>query len=217
MTGESRRSRRALEGRRRPQRSAADSRVLRRKLSAVLAGGLVLGIGAVTTLAAWTDQEQAQGTFTSGIFKLESRTDAGAFADHTGTAAQLAFNAAEISPGSLHYAFLDVKTTTASTSSGTAKFLPGVVSADPSGLAVSLKLRATVIAASATCNAAAVSGVSQVAIDAVPAALSDKPLSAKGANTQRYCLEVGMVASTPSTLQGKSAMVTWTVSGTSDS
>lgn len=54
----------------------------RRKLLAITAGGLVLGLGGVLTLASWTDQEAAQGSFAAGTFALESSTDDAAF---TGT------------------------------------------------------------------------------------------------------------------------------------
>ena len=43
----------------------------RRKVLALLAGGTVLGLGTVVTLAAWTDSEFATGTFTAGTFDLE--------------------------------------------------------------------------------------------------------------------------------------------------
>ena len=46
---------------------------------AVLAAGLVLGTGVVATLAAWTDQEFATGTFAAGTFDLE-----GAFTEAAG-------------------------------------------------------------------------------------------------------------------------------------
>jgi len=54
----------------------------RRKVRAVLAGGLVLGVGAAVTLAAWNDSEFATGTFTAGTFNLEGSTDGTTFTDH---------------------------------------------------------------------------------------------------------------------------------------
>jgi predicted ribosomally synthesized peptide with SipW-like signal peptide len=57
------------------------------KIRAVLAGGLVLGIGAAVTLAAWNDSEFAQGTFTAGTFNLEGSTDGAAFAEHATSSA----------------------------------------------------------------------------------------------------------------------------------
>ncbi|MFJ4027417.1 SipW-dependent-type signal peptide-containing protein [Paenarthrobacter sp. NPDC089989] len=69
------------------------------KIRAVLAGGLVLGVGAAITLAAWNDSEFAQGTFTAGAFNLEGSTDGTAFAEHpAGSPATLSFTA---NPGSL--------------------------------------------------------------------------------------------------------------------
>lgn len=217
MTDALRRDRRPGKGRRRGSVRTSGRHFSRRKAAAVLAGGLVLGVGAVNTLAAWTDNEQAQATFATGVFALESRVAAGSFADHTASPAQLQFNAASVSPGSLHYAFIDVKTTGTSTLAGMASFKPGTVSDDAAGLADFLKLRAVVIGSTTTCNAAALDGTTLVAVNAVPAALGDRPLSAAGGNTLRYCLEVSMVANAPSTLQGKNAKVTWTVAGTSDS
>ncbi|MGP9539886.1 SipW-dependent-type signal peptide-containing protein [Brachybacterium sp. AOP43-C2-M15] len=64
-----------------------------RKVRALLAGGLVLGVGAAVTLAAWTDQEWAIGEFGAGSFNVEGSTDGSAFADHDSEAgaAQLEF------------------------------------------------------------------------------------------------------------------------------
>lgn len=46
----------------------ADSR---RKRKAILAGGVVLGLGAAVTLAAWSDDVFADGVFTSGQFNIQ--------------------------------------------------------------------------------------------------------------------------------------------------
>ncbi len=48
----------------------------RRKVAAVLAGGLVLGVGTMATLASWNDSEFASATFTAGKFNLEGAVDA---------------------------------------------------------------------------------------------------------------------------------------------
>lgn len=55
------------------------SRDRRRILLAILAGGAVLGVGTVITLAVWNDSEFATGTFSSGEFDLEGSTDGAAF------------------------------------------------------------------------------------------------------------------------------------------
>ena len=62
---------------------AADTKRNRsRRFRAILAGGLVLGVGAAVTLAAWNDSEFAQGTFTAGAFNLEGSTNGTDYADH---------------------------------------------------------------------------------------------------------------------------------------
>src|SRR5690606_23874046 len=55
-----------------------------RKVRALLAGGVVLGIGAAATLAAWNDSEYAGATFTAGSFNLEGAVDGadGSYTDH---------------------------------------------------------------------------------------------------------------------------------------
>jgi predicted ribosomally synthesized peptide with SipW-like signal peptide len=74
--------------------SARDARRARnRRLKAILAGGLVLGVGAAVTLAAWNDSEFAQGTFTAGQFNLEGSVDGDLYTenDALGTPAELDF------------------------------------------------------------------------------------------------------------------------------
>lgn len=74
-----------------------------RKIRAVLAGGLVLGVGAAITLAAWNDSEFATGSFEAGDFNLEGSIDGTEYAEHdtAGAAAPLAFtvDASNLSPG----------------------------------------------------------------------------------------------------------------------
>ncbi|GAB3666024.1 hypothetical protein GCM10027591_15100 [Zhihengliuella somnathii] len=56
---------------------------------ALLAGGMVLGVGAAVTLAAWTDSEFAEGLFTSGSYNLEGSDDGETYADHATEAGAL--------------------------------------------------------------------------------------------------------------------------------
>lgn len=80
----------------------------RRRSRALLAGGLVLGIGAAVTLAAWSDSEFATGTFAAGTFGLEGSTNGSTFAEHDTdeTAATVAFAAPfqALSPDDVVYA-----------------------------------------------------------------------------------------------------------------
>ena len=65
-----------------------------RKFKAILAGGIVLGVGAAVTLAAWTDDEWAEGVFGAGSFNVQGSTDGTTFTDHEseGGAAALTFD-----------------------------------------------------------------------------------------------------------------------------
>ncbi len=66
-----------------PADGTAKRRRRSRMIRAILAGGLVLGVGAAVTLAAWNDSEFVTGTFTAGTFNLEgSTTDGTTFTDH---------------------------------------------------------------------------------------------------------------------------------------
>lgn len=49
-----------------------------RRIRALLAGGLVLGVGVITTLAVWNDNIFERGSFEAGGFALEGSADAGA-------------------------------------------------------------------------------------------------------------------------------------------
>ncbi|WP_198684002.1 SipW-dependent-type signal peptide-containing protein [Brachybacterium sp. YJGR34] len=64
----------------------------RRRLLALTAGGLVLGISGMVTLASWTDTEVAEGSFAAGTFALESSTDGETFSDTTPPAEALSLS-----------------------------------------------------------------------------------------------------------------------------
>ncbi|WP_298040592.1 SipW-dependent-type signal peptide-containing protein [uncultured Microbacterium sp.] len=80
----------------------------RNKIYAVLAGGLVLGVGAAVTLAAWNDSEFATGNFTAGSFIFEGSENGTAWGEHDaeGAAAALTFTANfdNLSPDDVVYA-----------------------------------------------------------------------------------------------------------------
>lgn len=109
-----------------------------RRVRAILAGGLVLGVGATVTLAAWNDSEFARGTFTAATFDLEGSTTSGTagFGEHpaAGSAAALGFTVpfSNMSPASVVYApfwvRLAANTTTAANLS-----VASIASSDTSG------------------------------------------------------------------------------------
>ena len=103
-----------------PERTQNNTRQNRsRRFRAVLAGGLVLGVGAAVTLAAWNDSEFAQGTFTAGSFNMVGSTDGTTFTEHAtaGAAAALPFTvpAVNLTPGDTTYAGFAVRLTAATT------------------------------------------------------------------------------------------------------
>jgi predicted ribosomally synthesized peptide with SipW-like signal peptide len=94
-----------------------------RRLRAILAGGLVLGIGAAVTLAAWNDSEFATGTFSAGTFNLLGSTNGTVWTDHplAGSAATLPFTLAptQMAPGDVVYAPFAIELDQSTTNSGT--------------------------------------------------------------------------------------------------
>lgn len=72
------------------------------KVRAILAGGLVLGVGAAITLAAWNNSEFGQGTFTAGSFNLQGSTNGTTFTENpVDSPATLGFttNPTNLAPG----------------------------------------------------------------------------------------------------------------------
>ena len=189
----------------------------KRKVAAVLAGGLVLGTGAVTTLAAWTDSQLASASFTAGVFKLESSANGTSWTDHTsGAPAQLSLGTTGMSPGVSSFGYLDVRTTDASTLGGTVLLQAATKGAsDPQDMVDALEFRARALPAGQACDAAALSSVAFAEITSVPVVSGSQGLAPNKANTVRYCLQARMKSTAPSSIQGKSANLTWTVLGTS--
>lgn len=86
------------------------------KIRAILAGGLVLGVGAAITLAVWNDSEVATGDFAAGNFGIVGSTDGGVnFDEHPSepSAATLNFDvsADTLAPGDTVYASFAVQLT----------------------------------------------------------------------------------------------------------
>lgn len=138
----------------------------RRKVLAILAGGLVLGVGTAVTLAAWNDSEFASSDFTAGSFNLEGAVDgaAGTYEEHesAGAAAAIDFtvDASNMAPEDTVYApfwlRLDAATTSPATLNATA------VTADGPN-AANLAYEVYTIDAAATCGADAIAGADTVA------------------------------------------------------
>lgn len=85
----------------------------RGKVRAVLAGGLVLGVGAAVTLAAWNDSVFAEGTFGGGSFNLQGTTNGNQYfeSDTAETAGSLFFelDSENLAPGDVTSASFAVR------------------------------------------------------------------------------------------------------------
>lgn len=90
-----------------------------KRVKAILAGGLVLGVGAAVTLAAWNDSEFASGSFSSGTFDMVGSADGTSFTSHAASpGAPLTFSAGfnNLSPNTTVAAPFVVHLTPATTS-----------------------------------------------------------------------------------------------------
>jgi len=188
----------------------------------VLAGGLVLGIGATITLASWNDSEHATGSFATSTFDLESSTVDGVWASNTSApGAALAFNATALSPSVSRYAWINVRTTAASTVGGVVTLAS---STNTGALVPVLEYRAVLTASPSTaCDASAFTGTptyiagsagTYIAASTVPAAAVATAITAPSAQV-RYCFDVRVAAGTANSFQGATGTVTWLFSGVS--
>lgn len=189
----------------------------RRKVLALLAGGLVLGVGTAVTLAAWNDSEFATGNFAAGSFNLEGSTDgaAGTYSDHdtAGGAAALEFTlplSENMTPEDVVYAPFWVRLDAATTSPATLTAAGITGSGDN---AANLSYEVYEIDAAATCGAAAVAGGTLVASGADLTALTagtDVALT-EGAGTDAGApAQLCFVVTAEDTLtQGDTATATW--------
>ncbi|MDL9978994.1 SipW-dependent-type signal peptide-containing protein [Microbacterium candidum] len=190
-----------------------------RKVRAILAGGLVLGIGAAITLAAWTDDEFAKGTFTAGQFNLQGATDGSTYADHNSSAgaAALSFSTGfnNMSPNQTVYAGFWLRLA-AGTTSGANLQLAGY---SGTGTATAqLTYTIYTIAAAATCNASTATGtpiatgtLSDTTATSTVVALA-APVSPAAGAAQQLCFAV---TSSAALAQSSSATGTWQFTATS--
>ena len=193
-------------------------RLRSRRWRAVLAGGLVLGIGTAVTLAAWNDSEYGSASFTAGRFDIVGAVDGSTFSSHatTGAAAALNFQLAPtaMAPGNATYALFSVKTANPSVA-GTLQLTAGTPGG--TGLATYLTYGVRTISGT-TCNATTHAAGTAVVADG-------SALTANGATTQavtanggtqvNYCFAVTLPTTAPNAAQGLTMSQTWLIQGTS--
>ena len=195
----------------------------RRKVLAVLAGGVVLGVGAAVTLAAWNDSEFATGTFTAGQFNLEGSIDGTDYDEHdsAGDAAEIVFTAGfdALAPGQVVYAPFWVRLDASTTVDAT--LTPAGVTTDDGDNDEHLSYAVYPLAAGATCGAAAVDGVddlvSGATLDASTPGDADVQLAFGAAGTPgtavQLCFEVTAGADL---VEDTAATATWQFTATSN-
>jgi predicted ribosomally synthesized peptide with SipW-like signal peptide len=205
-----------------PRPGRARRRGLSRRTRALLAGGLVLGVGATATLAAWVDTENAAGSFTATVFDTEASVNGTTYADSPTAPG------ATMSAGSTRYGLLSIRTKTNSTA-GSLSIQAATVTNGATDTAPLLgdALRYRVVR-SATCTAAAFTGTPTWVVGGAgdtralntaqnagtTVALAAATTTAPGAATP-LCFEVTLPAGASNSLQGKSATAVWTVTSTS--
>jgi predicted ribosomally synthesized peptide with SipW-like signal peptide len=169
----------------------AKSKLMSRKVRAILAGGLVLGIGVGVTLAAWNDSEFARGTYTAGTFDLEGSVATGVFTQNpVGTPATLAYSlpALNLSPSDVTYAPFAVRLSSATTTGATVTMLSTATSGVVSNLTYTL-----VKTAAFACDATVISD----AITAGGALVTNEALGFIIPNTVTFTLAKGTPTATP--------------------
>lgn len=207
-----------------PVRTAHTRRFVR--LRALLAGGLVLGIGGSLTLAAWTDSEFGQATFTASVFNTQSSVDLGTtWIDAITAGSQnFTFNPAGMSPTSTRYAPMWIRTKTGSMDGALA--LQGATGA--SGALGTALIYRVVRYTTGTCDVSQFTAGATYIVGAagtplaggVPlttAAAASTAVAANATPATQLCFEVTMKSDAANTLQGQSVTVNWEVKATSSS
>lgn len=200
-------------------RCASDVRGIRiTRFRALLASGLVLGVGSVATLAAWNDSEHASAELTAGEFALLGSTDGEEYFDHgQDSPAQLVFDvdAADLTPGSAVYALFSVRTGPESLG-GTLELFADQ-EANGTGLGPYLSYGVTHISGT-TCTAETYAGGGEVvAPDSGLTADGTRTLdlAAGGEQPVNYCFRIALPQDTPDEAQGQGVNVSWEFRGTS--
>lgn len=198
--------------------SSTRSSLWLRRVRALLAAGVVLGVGATVTMAAWNDSEYTTGTVTAGTFALEGSVDGATFtATDASNPHSLGFSpGADLIPGSTSYALFSVRTQEGSTG-GSVQVLAD--DGNTGGLNQYLTYGLRTIGGT-TCNATtfeAGTAVVQRGSAMTADAPSSQPVAADQGSTVNYCLELTLNSDAPNDAQGATASPGWQFLGTSSS
>lgn len=201
----------------------------RRKITAVVAGAAVLGVGAVATLATWNDSEWVNGLFETSSFEVQQNTtaavDEAAWIDeetNPGGTLEFSVNATSLTPGDAVYAPVALRTVEGSdaaivTLQGA---VPAAGTTADDELWQALDVRVTTSVDPLTCDATGIEAGTEIAsgdLASVVASTITQDLAADQGSTQHYCFELSLPADLAGseTLQGLSANPAWEFAATS--
>jgi predicted ribosomally synthesized peptide with SipW-like signal peptide len=188
-----------------------------RRIRAVLAGGLVLGVGATVTLASWNDGEYATATFTSGSFGIQGSLDGSTYADHNPSAnpnpspaATLSFTPAitGMYPGAVSYAPFAVRTISGSLAGRVQLQVTGA----PTGGLTALRYGVKTVPNAASCTAVGYASGTAVIADGTTldtGSTSFQNLGANSGSPVTYCFAITLPATAGNNMQGQSLTQTW--------
>lgn len=214
------------------------SRTTRNKVLAILAGGLVLGVGGTATLAAWVDNEWVYGgsggdepgvgtsTFIVEQDASSPFVDPGSWVNEdTNPGNELTFGPTDplaLTPGDIVYAPVALHTTLESVSGDVtlqaAVAADGITADDDSGLlwdALDLRIGWVEVAAGGTppiCSGATLGTTYAIIADGTgldTAPTGPQAIDAAGASNLHYCFEISLADDAPSTLMGRAVAPAW--------
>ena len=199
-----------------PDRKRRRSRMIR----AILAGGLVLGVGAAVTLAAWNDSEFASGTFSAGTFDMQGSIDGTTFGQHAsagvGTAAVMNFTVttASLSPTDVDAGAFAVRLAAGTTNNANVVLPAPTTTGTVTNLTYEALLTSSITCNAATTGTSLITAGTPVTSVAGPAAftLTKGATLAVPGTTQFVCFKVTAGAGL---VQGQSGTVTWQFTATS--
>lgn len=194
---------------------AGGRRIRLLRIRALLAGGLVLGTGATSTLASWNDAEYANGTFTAARFGVEGSLDGTNYSKHTSSnAAALSFSPAVtgLFPGNTSYAAFAVRATSGSIA-GHVQISAGT----PTGALSDLRYGVRTVSGMGQCNAASYAGGGAVIPDGSTLGTSAAVSQTLAADRTPvyYCFAISLPVGASNGMQGQAIAQTWQLVATS--
>lgn len=216
-----------------PSASSIDSQAVNpssslrsRRVRALLASGLVLGVGATMTLASWNDSEYAGGSIEAGSFAIEGSTTgqndftaSSAENPHSLTIAlEDATSEGVLYPGSTTYALFSVRAAEGSLG-GTVQVLANEANAEGLGAYLTYGVREI---SGTTCNATSFNAEDSTNVVSRGSALTEgapsdnvQTLGPNAASSVNYCLELVLPVDANNEAQTLTATPQWEFVGTS--